>query len=656
MMTRVPTPAELDPALDRLGDLIDRLRPTDPENIDEAERRIRNECARLRAQPQEAAELQRDIECLLALPRQTSLWTESGVRSGAGFGLELGQRVANRALPALPDPEQLRDQVERLFRDPDDHEWVEQIADSVWIELGEVLELDRISSSPAFTGHILDSVRVLSYRIAGAALDRELLRADPLLEEPTTPFLALNAWLIPILERIRAGGEHATDEEARMTRALVVSCTQVLERVARQATERGISVRLTYLTAGLNECLDRMSLLAGLHIPEERARSAVSLFKVLARSEQNRHELRAFAGDTLSLLARNVTDHSGRKGEHYVAGNRAEWFEMLRAAAGGGAVIAVMAFLKLWISLLNLPPLTEGIAFGLLYGLSFVLIHLLGFAVATKQPAMTAAAIASTLDGPRPINFVRLVDFVQNLIRTQFIAVVGNVAVALPLAWLIAQALIALTGHPPGPLPKLEKMLTELHPISGALLFAAVAGVGLFLTGLVSGYFDNQARYHRIGERVAHSPALRRRFGEDRARRLGDFFDQHYGAILGNLFVGMYLGMATAIGRITGLGLDIRHVTLASANVGISLASLEFQRIDQLLPWVVVGLVGIGLLNLVTSFALALHVAMRSRRVGAWHIITLGRMLKVRLRHHPFLLFTPPPRGPGSAHSGHDPH
>lgn len=655
-MTQAPPPAELDHALDRLAALVDRLRPSDPENIDEAERRVRNECVRLRAAPQELATLQRDIACLLALPRQTSLWTESGVRSGAGFGLELGQRVANRALPALPDPEELRDQVGRLFRDPDDHEWVEQIADSVWMALGEVLDLDRLASSREFTGHLLDSVRVLSYRIAGTALDRELLRAEPLLEEPTTPFLALNAWLIPILERIRAGGEPVTDAELRMSRALLVSCTQVLERVTKQATERGISIRLTYLTAGLNECLDRMSLLASLHLPEERGRSAVALFKVLLRGEQNRHELRAFAGDTLSLLARNVTDHSARKGEHYVAGNRTEWFEMLRAAAGGGAVIAVMAFLKLWIGLLHLPPLTEGIAFGLLYGLGFVLIHLLGFAVATKQPAMTAAAIASTLDGPRPINFVRLVDFAQNLIRTQIIAVVGNVAVALPLAWLIAQALIALTGHAPGPLPKLEKMLTELHPISGALLFAAVAGVGLFLTGLVSGYFDNQARYHRIGERVAHSPALRRRFGDERTRRLGDFVDRHYGAILGNLFVGMYLGMATAIGRITGLGLDIRHVTLASANVGISLASLEFELIDQLLPWVAAGLVGIGLFNLVTSFALALYVAMRSRRVGGWHILTLGRMMMVRLRHHPFLLFTPPPRGPGSTHGERDSH
>ena len=90
------------------------------------------------------------------------------------------------------------------------------------------------------------------------------------------------------------------------------------------------------------------------------------------------------------------------------------------------------------------------------------------------------------------------------MVRTQCVAVLGNVGLALPVAALVAALWLPLLGEIPAPEEKLQKMLHEVHPLaSGALFFAAVAGVGLFLSGLVSGYFDNKARYHRLGPRIA---------------------------------------------------------------------------------------------------------------------------------------------------------
>ncbi len=60
-----------------------------------------------------------------------------------------------------------------------------------------------------------------------------------------------------------------------------------------------------------------------------------------------------------------MTDHAARHGEHYIAESRREWWAMGRAAAGGGVVIAVMALIKIQLALLHLPPLTEGLLFGL---------------------------------------------------------------------------------------------------------------------------------------------------------------------------------------------------------------------------------------------------------------------------------------------------
>ena len=171
----------------------------------------------------------------------------------------------------------------------------------------------------------------------------------------------------------------------------------------------------------------------------------------------------------------------------------------------------------------------------------------------------------------------------------------------------------------------------------------AVAGVGLFLSGLVSGYYDNQARYHGLAARFAHLPWLRR-FGAERATQLGNTLDAHYGAILGNLFFGLYLGLAGAFGTLTGLPVDIRHVAFSSANLGTALATLDRSALTQALPWAVVGVAGIALVNLAISFLLALYVAMKSRGQGFEQMLRLGKVLGGRLMTQPLSFVLPPPR------------
>ena len=350
-----------------------------------------------------------------------------------------------------------------------------------------------------------------------------------------------------------------------------------------------------------------------------------------------------FVGESLSLLARNVTDHASRHGEHYIAGDRAAWLAMLRSAAGGGVIIACMAMIKVQLSLLHLPPLTESLLFGLNYALGFVLIYMLGFTVATKQPSMTAAALAATLEDSRPRDLQRMVEITRNVGNTQFIAIVGNVALAFPVAMLLVWAWPHLFGHVAAPLAKAEHMLTEVHPLtSGSLIFAGVAGVGLFLSGIVSGFFDNRARYLGMAERIAHHPRLCALFGKDRARRIGEYMDAHHGAIIGNLFFGMYLGLVGSVINLTGLPLDIRHVAFASANLGSSLMLQDFAVNKLALIWAIVGVIGIASVNLLVSFSLAMYVAMRSRRLGSGQLLRLGGLVARDFLRAPWRYYLPP--------------
>ncbi|MFN3631095.1 MAG: hypothetical protein ACK4XK_13740, partial [Casimicrobiaceae bacterium] len=275
-------------------------------------------------------------------------------------------------------------------------------------------------------------------------------------------------------------------------------------------------------------------------------------------------------------------------------------------------------------------------------GFGFVLIHMLGLAVATKQPAMTAAVLANTLEDRRPKQLDRLAETALNVIRSQIVAVLGNVGIALPAACLIALAWMAWSDTPIAPPDKLEQMIRELDPLStGSVLFAAIAGVGLFLSGLVAGYFDNQARYLQLGDRVARSSRFRW-LGKERAAALGRYIDGHYGAILGNLFVGMYLGLASGLGEMTGLPIDIRHVTLSSANLGLAATTLGWHTLPGAILMALLGVLLIGAVNLVVSFALALYVAMKSKRLGLAQLFALGRAVGLRILRDPLTLW----RGP----------
>jgi site-specific recombinase len=261
------------------------------------------------------------------------------------------------------------------------------------------------------------------------------------------------------------------------------------------------------------------------------------------------------------------------------------------------------------------------------YGLGFVLIHILHFTVATKQPAMTAARLAAAIEesDQGTANPAKLADLLIQVGRSQFVAVIGNVGVALPVAlglgWLYhltlgAPVLDAGTG--------VEYQLSQLSPFAGLALFhAAIAGLWLFVAGLISGFFDNRCAYLDLPGRLRDHPLLRRMLSEPGRLRLAGYIEHNYGALAGNFFFGVLLGITGYIGYLLSLPLDIRHVAFASANLGYA-ASVQLPGALEFLLYVTFVLL-IGAVNLWVSFGLALYVALKARgtRIGA-----LDRLLK----------------------------
>ena len=345
------------------------------------------------------------------------------------------------------------------------------------------------------------------------------------------------------------------------------------------------------------------------------------------------------------MLALRVTENASRTGEHYITTTRTEYFTLLRSAMGAGLIIAFMAALKLFVAKQQLPPMTEALIFSLNYGLGFMLIHILHFTVATKQPAMTASSIAASISesGGKNRDLESLSGIIVQTLRSQLAAIVGNVLVVVPVAMLIAWGIFAASGTHFITPEKAHHLLADIDPIhSPAIFYAAIAGVCLFLSGLIAGHHDNLAVYNKIPQRLKQLRWLERLLGEPRLARVANYVENNLGALAGNFYFGCMLGGVTAIGVLFGLPLDIRHVTFSSAYLGFSLIGLDFMLAPKEVLLAVLGIALIGLTNLMVSFALALSVAIKARKVTFPHWGMLLKSLGRRFRQHPLAFLFPP--------------
>ena len=104
-----------------------------------------------------------------------------------------------------------------------------------------------------------------------------------------------------------------------------------------------------------------------------KARAAArELLNTLVRGRLDDTRLSILFRQNLTLLARKTVERTGHSGEHYVAHNRGEYWQMWRAAAGGGLLTVFTAAIKLQIVGAHLPLFVEGFLVGTDYAVTFV--------------------------------------------------------------------------------------------------------------------------------------------------------------------------------------------------------------------------------------------------------------------------------------------
>ncbi|MBP2991208.1 site-specific recombinase [Acinetobacter baumannii] len=638
-----------------LIDLVNALRPSDPHDTDEIEQKIQAFIDSLLLTPTAPALLQTFLLRLINQYKQVSLYADSGILSLDGFWNQLGQRLGGHFLPLIEDASQLKILIGKIFYLESDSIWLNNVDDKDWTLFGLIGQSNsNVDEKHAIQREMIKAITVLSYRISGIGLYPEFINAQPELTEYESPFLVQNREIIEFIEKYKKQDISSNDiavlppPDASQAFVMLEQCRDVVLKIRRATKRIGVSLSLTYLLSLLEQCLDRIELLLYLVVDDSEGRyvSLGNLISDLTKAHYSEKSVRSLLSTTSELIAFQVTENASRTGEHYVSTDTKGFWGMYKAAAGAGVIIACMASLKILAARMTMAPLMQAFTFSMNYSLGFILIHVLHFTVATKQPAMTAAALAATVQqrkGSKTAQIAELAALIINIIRTQFIAILGNISIAIPTAALITFAWQFYLDEPLLTHTKATYLLHSLNPFTSlAVPHAAIAGVCLFLSGLIAGYFDNMAVYRKVGPRLKAHRRLRNLFGQERLNRFAEYIERNLGALAGNFLFGVMLGSMGTIGFILGLPLDIRHIAFASANFIQGLMTINGSPDIGLIIVSFLGVLCIGLTNLFVSFTLTIIVALRARRVRFEQWKPLAKLVMTHFLTRPSDFFWPP--------------
>ncbi len=574
-----------------------------------------------------------------------------GIFSRRGFFRETASRLYERLNPAPRDQNDFKDVLVQIFNGKPEALWLQDSGTDVMLGCFDALAANCDAATlRKMQGHFreesLYALEMLAIWVAAEEIEPDLMRLDRRLTSLDSPFIALSREMNLFVESGKqqlVNPELALHDTAHLAVMMQQSREQV-ERLRRRGAGVGSSVAVAHLLERLEQTLDRIDLLVDMLIsePAVQRQKLFSLFSILIQASTEQNSLSALWRSSTQMLSKSITVNKSGHGEHYITRDKTQFFALMRSAAGAGVIIALMALLKIYIDSLDVTAFQRAVLFSLNYGLGFVLVHMLHFTIATKQPAMTAASFAQEVErgeNGKAVNR-KLAGLLIDVNRSQWAAVWGNVSSAIVLASCIALGALLIRGTP---LLSAEVVAYQLHaisPLAGlALMYAAIAGVWLFCAGIIAGFFDNRANCLELRLRLFHHPLLKKLLRDGARQKFADYVHDNYGALAGNFFFGVLLGMTGYIGYLTGLPLDIRHVAFSSANLGYSAVSGEIGVLSFLLHLVFVLL--IGFVNLWVSFTLALTVALRARGTRISRLPLLLKSLWEQAKQQPLNLFFP---------------
>lgn len=545
------------------------------------------------------------------------LFSATGLPRESAFLGELSERLVNFVLPKPPAQMDLSALFTTMFPEPADADWLLGLDHKTLSRLWKLAADDTITHN--FQQQIDEALLYLVTIVVSVGISpafrQRLLPQVPL---QATPFMALRRELEKYL--LTSGHD---DSALRSVRMLIAVCQAQTDRIYGHLDEYGVSVGLVYHIERMRSQLHRMARLIDLRAAasdtSQRTVQVQTLLVDLIAAHHHRSSVRELVRRSFSLLARKMVERNADHGEQYIARDRTEYRVMLKAAYVGGVITVLTVLGKLAMSSAGPAHFFDGVLASLNYAVSFIVIAAAGGVLATKQPAVTAPALASKMGELNTVEGLRsLLSEIAWLLRSQAAAVFGNLIAVIPIMLVVSLAILMLSG---APMLHPEKAHANLHDLSimGATpLFAVLTGVLLWGASLAAGFADNWFALRRLREALAYHRRLVHALGAVRAENWARWLERHIAGIVGNVSLGILLGMTPVVAQFFGLPLDVRHVTLATGTLTAAASSIGWNIVGSLEFWLAVGgIVAIGILNVGVAFSCALILALRAREVPA---------------------------------------
>ena len=619
----------------------DITRPDDDAGIGRAHARVRFLLQLAARETAAGTGLRRLLAQLLREIDIEQLATIGGIPRRSGFVKELYERVVAAILPSPDYRHEATALATRLLGHPHTMAWIDLLPAEQAAQVAQLFIED-------------DTEALLHPQIASAMLtvasEAQAVGLAPEVRRRFTDHSAITSPFGRLVSAVETFIEAPGAERQAALGFIVDRCEALLGTLESHFDEAGVSVDLVYRGERTRAELQKLRVLAQWLVGEEPLHILRQVMNAVRR-ELGLQGIAALMSENMRLLSRRIAERNAETGEHYIARTRSQYRTMLGISAGGGALMTLAVYLKFGITGAHLPLLWEGIFASLNYAGVFVLVALAHFTVATKQPAVTAPALAARMrDLQRPGRIDQLVAEATALVRSQAASVFGNLAAVAPCALGVGAIWWFATGAAPLGEEKARYVLHSQSILGPSFVFAIYTGVLLWLSGLFAGWADNVFTLRRLHEAIASNRRLVKRLGAEAARARADWWKQNVAGLAGNIGLGLLLGLTPALFLFAGIPMEVRHVTLSTGQVAVAAFTLGAGILTTAPFWLAIAGLGlIGLLNVGVSFALALRLAMRAVDISPADRAHVYRAIRQRLFSRPLDFLWPPRDVPGVA-------
>jgi len=584
--------------------------------------------------------------------------SDAGIIQDSDFIYEIKKRIALKILPYQPEKETLEYVLNQVFYKETDFIWINKIPYNELVELFEILQMPTIFSDrkekKGSLSEIMYALGIITQRMSGRAMETNIIKMVPEYTHLESPFLGLEKEFLQIEKHLRNRDIIYVDPDDLNYKQLVVlhkQCVDFVKQAFKNSSKYGITMKVNQSLLRIRQQLVRVEILLSLFLvkdEKDKIKQTINLSLKLIEYNCYKNNIKKLIGESTQLISYEITQHTAKTGEHYITESSGEYLKMFKGALGGGLVVGFLCIIKVLMSKAETSDFGFAVIYSMNYAFGFILIYLFGFTLATKQPAMTASTLIKVIEEGLKTNekpsekHKAFAHLFARLFRSQFIAFVGNVILAFPVALLLIWLIDLATGINITD-TKWHTLLNDINPTKSAAIFhASIAGVFLFLSGIISGNVSNKNKHNQVYYRIQENPFLKRTLGISKTAKVASWLEKKWPGIISNFWFGVFMGSTHSVGMFLGLNLDIRHITFASGNIALGAFGADFALTLSTWIWCFIGLILIGFFNFIVSFSLSLGLALRSRNIPIFEVFSLQKSVWTHFKKYPTHFFFPP--------------